>query len=190
MLMLKGFVCRDIVVSPAEMCGGSRFHSRACRACDGRDVDLVFQQAGRGKRQQGKLYRSCKAARIGQFVSSRNFRALPLGQTVNIALGLVAEVLSQVYDLQSCRSLVLRPETAALSVSRAHKQQIDSLKVKFVGKLLLRFAEYARMHLIKEISRIALRVDKCKFHLRMVEKYPYQFTGSVTGTACYPDPNH
>lgn len=75
-LVREQLIYGHVAAPVAEMRGLSRLFSCSRRTCDGRNMDFVLNQPGLCQGEQGKLYGSCKASRIGYVVSLAYF--LPL----------------------------------------------------------------------------------------------------------------
>ena len=100
-LMLEGFIHAEIVGSPTEVGGCSWFHTSAGAAGDGCDVDIAGEHPFGCEGQESKLDSCGETARVGHEAARFDALALPLGQTINVALAFVAEVLGEVDDAQA-----------------------------------------------------------------------------------------
>ena len=69
MLMGERLVDADVVVTPAEVGGCTRFYACARAACDGIHVDVIVEHQVAGKRQQCQLDGCCKTTGIGYILA-------------------------------------------------------------------------------------------------------------------------
>ena len=133
-LMLKGFVYRDIIATPAKVCSSTWLYARACRARNCCNMHLALQQSISCKRQKSKLNSCCKATRIGKAEGLRNTVAVNLWQSIDIAVALIAVVLRKVNNLQRCRLRILLPELTAMAVRRTEEKQVYSRQIVLIRK--------------------------------------------------------
>ena len=189
-LMLKGFIDRKIIISPAEMGRGTGFDAGSRRARHSRYADFAVQQTGGSQRQKRQLDGRGEATRIGNEVGPGDAAALPLGQAVHIALALVPEILGQIDDLQSGRTRMLRPESAAFPMTGAEEYHIGRRQIRFFTENQVCFPEQAGMHGPYRIPGVTGTLGKDDLHLRMVDQQANQFTGRIAGRTDDSDPDH
>ena len=154
-LVGEDLVGGQVVVPPAEMGGGGRFHSGPCGTCEGCHLHFLFQQTRLCKRKQGQLYRCGKTSRIRNLVRPGNASFLPFRQAIDIALGLISEILSQVYDFQTFGAGMSLPELPAFAVCRAEEYQIHAVQRSIFAELHIGFPVDASVHLPEKVSCIA-----------------------------------
>ena len=74
-------------------------------------------------------------------------------------------------------------KASTLAVTKAEEDYIDLVKRQFIRKAQIGLTIESRMHIGKQIARIALTVDKDNFCIGMVEQQAAEFTRCITGTA-------
>ncbi len=86
MLVLESFVDAHVVVAPAEVARGARFHTGAGTSGNGVHHDIIVQHQMFGERQQGKLYAGGEATGVGYVHCSGYRAAVQFGQAVNVVV--------------------------------------------------------------------------------------------------------
>ena len=190
MLVGQNLIDGQVVTAPAEMGGGSRFNARPGGAGDGLDVDVAREETGLGQRQEGQLDGGRETAGVGHFPRLGDPVAVQLRKSIDIAVGLVPEILGQVDDLESFRTGMLLPESAALAMGRAQEQDVDALQVDPVRKHERRVAHKTGMMLRHGFAGLALRMDPGDLRLRVVHQDADQFAGGVSGASDDARPDH
>ena len=135
--------------------------------------------------QQCQLNGRSKAARVGELGASTDLVALKLGQTIYIAIVLVAIVLGKVDDLQGVRTLVLSPESSTLAVTRAKEKHVDGVEVVCVGEALLGIAYQTSMYGVERLTGIASGVRKGDLHLWVIDQEADEFACGIARCANY-----
>ena len=74
---------QHVVVAPAEVARGARFHTGAGTSGNGVHHDIIVQHQMFGERQQAQLYAGGKAARIGYVLRFAGGTAVQLRQAVD-----------------------------------------------------------------------------------------------------------
>ena len=190
MLVGQDLIDGKVVAAPTEMGGGSGFDARPGGAGDGLDMDIAPEETGLGQRQERQLDGGRKAAGVGHFLRLGNPVAVEFREPIDIAVGLVPEILGQVDDLESFRAGMLLPESAALAMGRAQEQDVDALQVDPVRKHERRVAHETGMMLRHGFAGLALRMDPGDLRLRVVHQDADQFAGGVSGASDDARPDH
>ena len=168
----------------------ARLNTCARRARNSRNVYLAIQLTRSRQRQQCQLDSRSETTGVSNSRRGARTLAIDLGQTIDIALRLIAEVLRQIDNLQALGHLVLLPELAALAVRRTHKQHIDSLQVVLGTETQIGFAPQTAVNIAHVVACIARRMNKCDLHLRMVDQQSEQLACGITRAAYNSDLNH
>lgn len=185
MLMGERLVDADVVVTPAEVCGCTRFYACARAACDGIHVNVIIEHQVAGQRQQCQLDSSGKATGIGYVLALAYGAAVQLGQSVyeRIVFGLQTVIHGEVYHLQALGQGVGLHELAGIAVSGAEKQHIDGIQRQLIGENHIGLTHQALMHGAQLVAGVAGTVYKNDLGIGMSQQDTYKFTGSITGSS-------
>ena len=126
-----------------------------------------------------------EATRVSYLGGLCDFVSLPFGQTIYIAIVLVAVVLRKVDDLQPFRTFVLCPDSAALAVARAKEEHIDSIEVVGIREALLCIAYESFMHGVKGFAGIAGGVCEDDLCVWVVNQESNQFACCISRSTDY-----
>lgn len=123
MLVLESFVDAHVVVAPAEVARGARFHTGAGTSGNGVHHDIIVQHQMFGERQQAQLYAGGKAARIGYVLRFAGGTAVQLRQAVDeVVFGRgYAVVHGEVDDSQFLGHVVAFEELLRVTMCRTEK---------------------------------------------------------------------
>ena len=165
------------------MGGGAGLDAGAGGTGDGLQVNLTLEEAGLRQRQKRQLDGGRKASRVGHLRRSGDAVALELRKPIDIAVGLVPEILGQVHDLEPFRARMLLPERAALPVRGTKEKDVDTVQVHDVREYEVRIADEAGMVLRHGLAHLALRMDPGNLRRRMVHQQADQFTGRIAGAS-------
>ena len=115
---------------------------------------FAIEFTGLCKRQQCELDRSGEAARIGHAARRTDAVAVQLGQAVDEAVVLVAEILRQVDHREPCGHGVFGHPDRALAVGRAEEEAVDRAEVPLVAEAELRIALQSAVYRRQEVARV------------------------------------
>ena len=180
-LVREDFIGGQVVVPPAEVRRGRGLDAGAGGAGDGLHVHVAPEEAGLRQRQERQLDGRREAARIGHFLRAQDPVPVQLRESIDIAVGFVAEVLGQVHDLEPCRAGMFLPEGAALAMGGTQEKDINPFQVDDVGKDEVGVAHEAGVVFRHGLPRLALGMDPGDFGRRMVHQQPDQFAGGIAG---------
>ena len=122
---------------------------------------------------------------VGELGASTNFLALEFGQTIYIAIALVAIVLCEVDDFQCVRTVVFCPKSGTLAVAGAEKEHIDGVQIVCIGEALLGITNQTSMNGMKRLTGVACGVREGDLHLWVVDQEADEFACGIARCAYY-----
>ena len=157
MLVLESFVDAHVVVAPAEVARGARFHTGAGTSGNGVHHDIIVQHQMFGERQQAQLYAGGKAARIGYVLRFAGGTAVQLRQAVDeVVLGRgYAVVHGEVDDSQFLGHVVAFEELLRVTMCRTEKEYVDFFQRELVGKYQVCFAVQSFVYVGNFVAGVA-----------------------------------
>ena len=182
MLVGKGLVHRDVVVSPRVMCGGTGFLSGSGTAGNAIHMNVATDKTVSQSWQHGQLDASGKASGIGQMIASADLVTMGLGQSVYIIMAgrSNAEVLCQVDNLHMLGYAVFLQESLALAMAKTEEHHIHLVKRHIGRKLHFCFTNEAFMHGINLVSGVGFAIGKDYLCLGMVQQHTDEFATRIS----------